>query len=416
MYMNLNKRKEDPRGLTITLESDYTDRWQAGHIQVNPLGAVTSVKVLIAGDFCPMGRVESLILSTHRAEVIGYLTEIISDQDLSIVNIECPLTRSETPLPKTGPNLRADPGCAVGIRRAGFDVVTLANNHILDMGEPGFLDTLTACKQAGLKTVGAGRNLAEATRPLIIDVKGVRVAILALAEHEFSIATSDAAGAWPLDPIDNYYQIIQVCQQADFVLVVLHGGNENYPLPSPRMVKTCRYFVDLGVNAVVCHHAHVASGLEVYCGAPIVYSTGNLLFDWPTPRPAAWYTGYMVELTIQPYAVASIRLLPYHQCNPEPGVRPMGEAEAKLFLEEIARLSEIIAAPDKLEQAWLAFCASQRLTYRNMALCLNWVERRLSQIGLRPWWRASKKQIRTLCNLVRCESHRRVLIQSLMDS
>jgi len=260
----------------------FLNHISAGHVVLNE--GKSTCTLTIAGDLSPIGRAEALLVNKHFKEVWGGLLEILTNGDLSVVNLECPLTYRKTPILKAGPHLRADPRCAESIHAGGFDVVTLANNHILDMGQEGLLDTCQACQEAGLSTVGVGRNLSEANRPLIQTVKGIRVAIIALAEHEFSIATYDKAGACALDPIENYYQIMRAKELADFVLVVFHGGNEYYALPSPRMVKTCRYFVDCGAHAVVCHHTHVPSGIEFYHDAPIVYGTGNFLFDWPQPR------------------------------------------------------------------------------------------------------------------------------------
>ena len=398
--------------MTVKLTLHSFGDWEKGVYHVSKYDTNTCVKILVGGDLCPIGRIEDLLLSGRSCDAIGMLAGVLSNQDLSIFNLECPLTLNGTPNPLSGHNLHAHPNCAVELRRIGFDVATMANNHIMDMGGRGLLDTLSACRMAGIKCVGAGRNIKDASRPLFLDIRGVRFAIVALAENEWSIATADMPGAAPLDPIGNYYQITAACGEADFVLIILHGGNEHYPLPSPRMVKTCRYFVDLGANAVVCHHSHAASGFEIYEGAPIVYGTGNLLFDWPVRVPETWYSGYMVGLTVGSGSVASIDIFPYEQCSPNPCVHPMGKEQAKSFFLEIERLSEIIADVSALESSWMEFCDSKRLDYQMMVLCLSRVERSLMRIGFRPWWRSSKEQIRVLNNLVRCESHRDLLLKS----
>jgi len=374
-----------------------------------------SNSTLDIGDLCPIGRPETLLFEGDSDKVVGKLAGLLSQQNLSMVNLECPLTHAKNPIPKLGPNLKAHPDWALKIRQTGFDVVTLANNHILDMGESGLNDTISACSQASLKIVGAGRNLAEATRALFVEVGEIKVAILALAEHEWNIASADRAGAWPLDLIDNHYQIIQARQQADFVLVILHGGNEYYSLPSPRLVKTCRYFVDQGAHAVVCHHSHVTSGLEIYRGAPIVYSTGNLLFDSARPRPKGWYLGYLVELTIAPNLVKAVRLFPYRQCNPEPNIQPLPPVEAGQFLEDLINLSELTNSPETLERAWLSFCDSKRADYLNRVLGLNRVEQYLKRMGIQPYWRVNTKYWQALRNMVQCEAHRDVLLQLLLE-
>jgi poly-gamma-glutamate synthesis protein (capsule biosynthesis protein) len=295
---------------------------------------------------------------------------------------------------------------ADAIRSAGFGVVSLANNHIRDMGDGGVQDTLVACADAGLKTVGAGSNLAEATRPLIVGVGATRLAILAFAEHEFSIATGSSAGAWPLDPIDNHRQIREIRGQVDFVLVILHGGNEWYALPSPRMAKTCRFLVESGADAVVCHHGHVPSGVETYRGTPIVYGTGNFLFPSSGPKPEGWFHGYLVSLIMRDRSPTTVRLIPYEQCRRTAGVRFMEGAEASSFLAELSRLSAMISDEAALNAEWVSFCGSRRGDYLSMVLSLNRVESKLLYWGVWPFWRIRRRRLAGLRNLFSCEAHR----------
>ena len=148
----------------VATNEDGTIRLLSGEDQPSP-------SIIIAGDLCPIGQSEKLLSTSQVERLFAGIIQTLQRVDLAIVNLECPLTRQTTPIVKSGPHLRADPECAKGIRSAGFDVVSLANNHILDMGG-GLADTLAACTDAGLETVGVGENLAQATRPLWIDVKG----------------------------------------------------------------------------------------------------------------------------------------------------------------------------------------------------------------------------------------------------
>ena len=109
-------------------------------------------------------------------------------KDISITNLECPLSEKESPIKKSGPNLVANPKCVEAIKYGGFDVIALANKHVLDQGESGLKDTLGICRESGIETVGAGENIEDASRPLYMNVKGKRIAVLNCAEHEFSIA------------------------------------------------------------------------------------------------------------------------------------------------------------------------------------------------------------------------------------
>ena len=371
-------------------------------------------KILVAGDFCPAGRPEPVLLDWESAGIWEDIARETSSHDLRIVNLESPLTRSKTPLVKSGPHLSANPGCAKAIRGANFDLVTLANNHIMDMGGSGLKETMEACRSAGLRTVGAGDNLAEAAQPVYADVNGLRIAVLAITEHEHSIATERRAGACPLEPMDNYSQIGEAREQSGFVLVVLHGGNEYYPLPSPRVVRTCRFLVDAGANAVVCHHTHVSSGIEIYHDAPIIYSTGNFLFGASGTAAPEWFEGYLVSISIRPGGATGLRLIPYRQCLEGVGVRLMDEDESRSFLGEISRLSGIISESDALLLQWSRFCASRREDYVSHVLALSRVERKLCKMtGIWPFWRMNRKDIPVLLDMFQCESHRDVCIEIL---
>ena len=378
-----------------------------------PDESVPMMEIAVAGDLCPVGRAEELLSSGQTTALWGEIDNDLQIADLSIANLECPLTHCRNSIAKTGPKLASSPVWAEQIQAAGFDVLSLANNHILDMGQEGLADTLKACTAAGLSTVGAGADLEEACRPLFVSIKGIRIAILALAENEFSIASAGTAGACPLDVIQNYRQIQVARANADFVLIVLHGGNEYYSLPRPGMVQTCNFFVDCGAHAVVCHHSHVASGVQVYRNAPIIYSTGNFLFD-QAKKPRVWHAGYIVKLSVQPKAVVSLRLIPYLQFWDTPGIRHMEEDEKTLFLQEIERLSQVIVHPSSLESEWQAFCRRRQSDYASMLFSRCRTEGRLFRrvpLLWRSWLTGSR--VNVVLNLIRCESHRDALIEAL---
>jgi len=371
------------------------------------------VSILMAGDLYPGGKPERLLIDCKTEQLWPDEARIASDHDLCVVNLECPLTNSNTPMPKTGPHLRADPRCADGIKGGGFHLVTLANNHILDMGEQGLTDTLSACYTAGIETVGAGRTLTEATEIKYFKIKELNIAIINAAEHEFSISTNTSAGAWPLDPIENYRQIQEAKEKSDFILVILHGGNESYPLPNPQMQNTCRFFAEVGANAVVCHHSHVPSGMECYTGVPIFYSTGNFLFDWPTRRQPGWYSGYMVSMSVCQHKTINTKIIPFWQCKDDTGVHRMNETEDAAFLNDIERLSRIITEESALTREWEKFCEERRLYYLSSALSLTRIERKLLKMGLWPFWRLRRQGLRNLLNFYTCESHRASTVAAL---
>lgn len=191
------------------------------------------MKILVVGDFVPLGRVDKFIERGEYQNVFGEVQPLTAGVDYSIVNFESPVVLDESTIPieKNGPNLKCGSKAIDAIKWAGFDMVTLANNHFLDYGETGVDNTMKICRDKGLDTVGGGKNLYESQKVFYKEVEGQVLAVINCCEHEFSIATSTSAGANPLDPIQQYYQIREAREQADYVLVIVHGGHEYYQLP-----------------------------------------------------------------------------------------------------------------------------------------------------------------------------------------
>jgi poly-gamma-glutamate capsule biosynthesis protein CapA/YwtB (metallophosphatase superfamily) len=373
------------------------------------------VRILVAGDLYCGGRTEGYLVSKEIDVLWGDIRDELINHDLRMVNLENPLTDSQSTIFKVGPHLRASPECAVGIISGGFNIVTLANNHMKDMGDSGVIDTIRHCQKAGLYTVGAGTNLETATQPLKIEVNGIRISILAIAEGEFSVAEEDSPGVWPLDLVDNYYQIRKARESSDIVLVIFHGGVEFYSLPTPDMVKTCRFFLDAGANCVVCHHIHIPSGFEIYNNAPIFYSTGNFLFDWKSEMPPEGYTGYLISLEISPQGVNNFRLIPYFQYKDEFGVRRMKNPNLNDFLQQISKLSAIIQDKMSLNKEFKKFVESKREHYLTKAMMLTRLERKLFSRGIWPFWRTNDIRLARLKNQFACRAHYYMMVSILEE-
>ena len=305
-----------------------------------------SLKVLIAGDFCPQDRVVEAFENNEFSVVLGEAKEQIAQVDYSLVNFECPLTyNGEKPVIKSGPSLQCSIKGLEAVKWAGFDGVTLANNHFLDYGEEGAKNTLDACNQLQLEHVGGGMNLSEASIVLYKKLKGLTLAVINCCENEFSIATEHSAGSCPLSPIDQFYKIKEAKEKADFVIVIVHGGIEFFNLPSPRMQQTYRFFIDAGADAVINHHQHCLSGYEVYKEKPIFYGLGNFCFDRKGKRKDNWNEGYLVSLTLEKEEKPEYDIIPYIQCDDNPCILFVDKDN---MLEKIQELNRIIQSPDLL--------------------------------------------------------------------
>ena len=159
------------------------------------------IRILICGDYCPLDRVKDLIEKEDYKSVFGEICQYTSMADYSIVNLEAPvLNLDATPIEKFGPNLKCSSKAIEALNFAGFDMVTLANNHFYDYGDKGVLDTITSCEENNIDFVGGAIKMKEASRTFFKDINGMKVAFINCCEHEFSIATDKTGGSNPLNP------------------------------------------------------------------------------------------------------------------------------------------------------------------------------------------------------------------------
>lgn len=291
------------------------------------------MKIIVAGDFCPRFRVESYFNTGNYSAVLSEAKTVIEKFDYSIVNFECPIVKEEAvPIEKQGPNLKSNLNGLKAVKYADFDCVTLANNHFYDFGETGVSDTLSALDELNIDFCGGGKDIFQASKVLYKEINGERIAIINCCEHEFSIATEKQGGSNPINPIQQFYDIQEAKKNADYILVIVHGGHEFYQLPSIRMQETYRFFIDSGADAVINHHQHCFSGYEIYNGKTIFYGLGNFLFDIsPVKINDTWNYGYMVGLTFSTQGISS-EIIPYEQCGEKAEVKllPQGSFDEKL--------------------------------------------------------------------------------------
>jgi len=370
------------------------------------------IKIIIAGDYCPRYRVEKLIENKKYNDIFENIAPIVKSADYTVVNFECLIVADNNTarIFKIGPHLRCSENAIEAIKNVGFNLATLANNHIYDYGSKGVIETLLTCKKYEIDTVGAGKNLIEAQQIFYKPIKDKKIAFLNFCENEFSIASPNTAGASPLNIVANYYQIQEAKQNADYVIVIIHGGNEHYQLPSPRMKETYRFFADAGANAIINHHQHCYSGYEVYKETPIFYGLGNFCFDNEKHRNNSWNEGYMVQLVFNNNDI-KFDLIPYTQCNDKPNIEIV---ENKTFFHsEITRLNQIISDDEALMENFSNFVHARKKVmlsyfepYNNRYL------RGLQRRRLIPSF-FSKKKKNLMLNLVRCEAHRDVLLSAL---
>lgn len=371
------------------------------------------IEIVVTGDYYPNKRIRKLSLESRHAEIFNDFLPVLESADLAITNLECPLIDYDYASEKFGPSLRGATGTIDSLTFAGFDMVTLANNHIMDQGVEGLYSTLACLNEKKIDYVGVGKNLTEAREPLVKMVNGQKLAVFNFAENEFSNTHGDVPGANPLSLINNFNMIRQYRDQVDKIMVIVHGGNETYELPSPRFKETLRFFADSGADLVVAHHTHCVSGYEIYNQVPIFYGLGNFLFDGGESAPGQWTTGLAVRFTLFAGSIG-FDLLPFYQNRgSQVGVHLMKGAEKEKFLIHLDALNEVIADDSCLELEFKRFIGTKKKQYLHFMepYTNRWMHGLYGRKIIPSCY--SKKKKRLLLNLIRCESHRDVVLNIL---
>jgi poly-gamma-glutamate synthesis protein (capsule biosynthesis protein) len=241
----------------------------------------------------------------------GAVREYLSGADLTLANLENPVVRDAVYHPEattfTG-DLRLMPV----LQQAGIDGVTLGNNHILDAGTAGLLETLGHLQDAGIAYAGAGGNLEAAREPMIFDLGETRVGVLSyqgVPSYDWAWATETAPGTAPLVEDVMEEDIRRLRPRVDLVVVMPHWGKEYIATPEPGQVDLAHAAIDAGADLIVGGHAHWPKGMEVYEGKPIFYGVGNFLLDQSWSEETS--TGIFAEITLYGDRVVQVSPVPF---------------------------------------------------------------------------------------------------------
>lgn len=241
----------------------------------------------------------------------GAVRALISDATLSIANFENPAPDSWTHHSGNGLVFSADPALIKGVADAGFDWLSLANNHIGNFGAQGILDTIKNLDRYGIAHAGAGENLAAARRPSVFHTGGATVAILAYdtiqpayAADATTTGTAQMTAAAVRDDI-----AVARAAGADLVIVFPHWGQEYTANPTTLQRDLAHAAIDAGADLVIGNHPHWAQAVEVYRGVPIFYCLGDLIFD--IARSEQTLEGILPELTFEGNRLVQVRIRPY---------------------------------------------------------------------------------------------------------
>jgi poly-gamma-glutamate synthesis protein (capsule biosynthesis protein) len=384
-----------------------------------------AITILIAGDTVPTETNFSNFTSGDIETVLNDTLTLFEFVDLSILNLECPLTDGKAQIDKIGPHLSAPSKSVIGLKKIGVDVVSMANNHILDYGLNGLNDTLSVLDETDIDHFGADLDLEAAREIKYMRVKNKIVSFIGITEHEYSTAIYSTTemennsngggyGANLFDVFDTLDDITLAKQKSDITIVLYHGGNEQYQYPSPRLQKICRRMAAVGADYVICNHSHCIGSYEKFGDSHIIYGQGNFIFNRIQEHPQ-WREGLLLELIIG--EEKEIKFFPIVKSGN--GVRLANNDERNEILGAFFERSQHLNNVEFLKKKYHEFALSKKYGYFSNLLgipkILRGVDRYLiksllSKVLVRFMDRRSLAFLR---HYIDCESHRDILLDLL---
>lgn len=266
------------------------------------------IKVLAVGDIMPGG-----VLSKKGDNFTSKeLLDILQSGDVLIGTLEAAIgdapTFNEEKMSRKGDVIYAPECDLVKLQDFGVNIVSLANNHFFDLGEGGARHTIELLNQMGIYHVGAGNNIEEASEPVLFDVKGERIAILAFCECDEDligwcpVATEHTAGINPLKEEYVVSEIAKYKSSSDYVIVLPHWGKEGQTTPTDRQYRLARRMIDAGADLVLGSHTHCIQPVYYYKDKAVAFGMGNFLFPdrLICPPRSTFYPSEPLDLSTLP--------------------------------------------------------------------------------------------------------------------
>jgi len=273
-----------------------------------------SFDLIAVGDIMLGGRARRAILAHGPSYPFAAVKPLLSLSPIILGNLEGPLAANAT-RKRRNFSYRVDPELALAMADAGINVVTLANNHLVDCGRRGVTETIESVEAAGVACIGAGRDREQAHEPVILEHGGLRLGLLGYYWNRRCAATDSLPGSAMDPPEALASDIAALRRRADRVVITFHWGipYERQPLDADR--QKARLAIDLGADAVIGHHPHVVQPFEIHRGKPIFYSVGNFTFGSGNSRGEGLLLGFRFER-----GTTTVAVFPLYVKNRDPRV------------------------------------------------------------------------------------------------
>jgi len=210
------------------------------------------------------------------------VAELLNSDDMTIGNLECPITVEGDAVYKYKEIIfKANPENSKSLRKAGYDMLNLANNHTMDYGSVGLEETIKNLESSSISFVGGGNNYEQARKLKVEELNGSTFGFLGYSvfppEGYIHVAEKPTVSHYDNRLIKS--EIEEAKKECDYLVVSMHWGNEYDKYPSEQQKKVAKQIIDAGADVIIGHHPHVLQSIEKYKGKYIFYSLGNFIFD-----------------------------------------------------------------------------------------------------------------------------------------
>ena len=297
------------------------------------------IHLTFAGDVIMAGNVEKMLIEKGYDYPYTELKDLFLRDDYTIANLETPVTTRGTPPTNKAFVYKSPPAALPALKAAGIDAVNLANNHSMDQGVEGLLDTFAALDENQIEYVGAGVDSARAYAPVYVEKNGIRVAIFGFSrvipEVSWYAGKNKPGVAATYDPTQAIQAIQEARPKADLIVVIPHWGEERKDFPLDNQKELARAYIDAGADLIVGGHPHVIQGLEQYKDKWIAYSLGNFIFTRST-EPRTWES-IVLQASCTKTGKCELRAIPFHAELAR--AVPMNEADGAALLNRLQSIS-----------------------------------------------------------------------------
>lgn len=357
-------------------------------------------QITIWGDF--------KVNNTEHLNMSGELQLLLNKGDINVVNFEAPVKSTGKPIEKSGPNTMQSIEAPRWLEEHGYNVVSFANNHIMDFGVEGFQKTKSCFNNALI--IGAGTWDEAYQMHTITTCDGLKIGFLAATHCEFGTLTDknkhQEGCTWCLHP-DFEKQILNH-EDVDYLIVINHAGVEYMDMPLPEWREIYKKWIDMGVDAVIASHPHVPQGWETYKGKPICYSLGNFCFQKDKIEHEHWLESLCCVITIDKLNGPEFDIRPIYYDFDNHYICDNGSSE---FQKHLAYLNDSLnddtAYYDYINKSVLKLFRH----YKGLFTRGGWVVSAFSKGFLKGIVEGFKKE--HIYNCINCESHRWAIVRAM---